>query len=241
MSTATMRRKQVTTELTDLDVERVDGVDKPATGRKFLMIKNEKGGLDVVARPVAKSGAVREFLPTGETEVDSTARAMNRWNGKGTAEIPKPWRPENDFGPVDSWLFGDSSGAASKPESKLPRDGSGYTNEETFSPRPDGLNFRPADAHGMPDNEEYQPSMPGPVKMGDGYVLKSAEFLTRPVRKSADFWKGTVAHRGMTKIEAMHAGAAIERCFAPLRVGEIMKATGDTESDWFTIHGPSRG
>ena len=38
-----------TTELKDLEVERVDGVDKPATGRHFILFKNETGG-DVIKK-----------------------------------------------------------------------------------------------------------------------------------------------------------------------------------------------
>jgi len=36
-------RKGSAQQLKDLDVERVDGVDKPATGRSFLLFKNEDG------------------------------------------------------------------------------------------------------------------------------------------------------------------------------------------------------
>ncbi len=35
--------KKANTELKDLDVDRVDGVDKPATGRSFLLFKGEDG------------------------------------------------------------------------------------------------------------------------------------------------------------------------------------------------------
>lgn len=37
------------TQLLDLDVERVDGVDKPATGRKFLLAKSEAGAAQIPA------------------------------------------------------------------------------------------------------------------------------------------------------------------------------------------------
>lgn len=38
-----MALRRGTQELKDLDVERVDGVDKPATGRSFLLFKDEAG------------------------------------------------------------------------------------------------------------------------------------------------------------------------------------------------------
>ncbi len=35
------RRKKATSELKDLQIDRVDGVDKPATGRTFILMKSE--------------------------------------------------------------------------------------------------------------------------------------------------------------------------------------------------------
>lgn len=46
-------RKGLATELKDLDVERVDGVDRPATGRAFALFKSEKGE-QIMAETISK-------------------------------------------------------------------------------------------------------------------------------------------------------------------------------------------
>jgi hypothetical protein len=43
-----MNTKKATSELKDLEVDRVDGVDKPATGRNFLFMKDEGGASAVL-------------------------------------------------------------------------------------------------------------------------------------------------------------------------------------------------
>jgi hypothetical protein len=42
-----------TIQLKDLSVERVDGVDRPATGRKFLLLKSEDGGSKAIMKGYA--------------------------------------------------------------------------------------------------------------------------------------------------------------------------------------------
>jgi len=42
-------------KLTDLDVDRVDAVDRPATRRKFLILKDETGGTPASEDPIAQA------------------------------------------------------------------------------------------------------------------------------------------------------------------------------------------
>lgn len=68
--------------LTDLDVERVDGVDKPATGRKFLLFKSEDGAVAIMKgyATVATMAAhvLKMISADGQAKVSrSTAIALN--------------------------------------------------------------------------------------------------------------------------------------------------------------------
>ena len=67
-----------TSELKDLDVDRVDGVDKPATGRSFLLFKGEDGdqvmkGYGMVA---TAAGAVLSKMRTDKNAVVSRKSAV---------------------------------------------------------------------------------------------------------------------------------------------------------------------
>jgi hypothetical protein len=77
-------------EIADLAVDRVDGVDKPATGRSFMLFKS-------VGRKVAKQ--VREWLPTGESKPSPVASAMNSWNGATQDGTREP-----QYASSDNWL-----------------------------------------------------------------------------------------------------------------------------------------
>jgi len=88
--------------LQDLDVERIDGVDRPATGRKFLLMKSAdavKSRLKVAASGVRKSvsfasvvfgsqetavtKSVREWVPgEGEQTPTKVASSLNDWAGR---------------------------------------------------------------------------------------------------------------------------------------------------------------
>lgn len=70
--------KKRPTELLDLDVDRVDGVDKPATGRSFILFKSER-------IPVGKSDSLWDRLHSSDLDVaagasfelDKDAKSMN--------------------------------------------------------------------------------------------------------------------------------------------------------------------
>ena len=47
-------RKELATELKDLDVDRVDGVDRPATGKPFLLYKSENDDAAQIAAAIRR-------------------------------------------------------------------------------------------------------------------------------------------------------------------------------------------
>ena len=225
MATMTMRKKVVGTLLKDLDVERVDGVDRPATGKKFILFKSASEvtrALGNAPMPVDSAAA---------DAADRTWAGIEAMSGKGTVEHPVPQHRKHGFpGSRDAWLFGEPDGAASKPMGKPLTP---YENQETFSPRPDGMNFMvDSKNHGLPVPENFNAPSPGTVVAEDGSV-----------RKSADFWKGTVADRPISKAEAMYAVAQVEVCHGrTVETREVVKSHGgNSESDWAELHGPSRG
>lgn len=187
---------------------------------------------------VAKAEMVVKLVKTEPRPVDNAASAeadrvwdgISAMNGKGTVETPQPEHRKSSIpGHTDAWLYGSPTGAASKPVSKPLAP---YAIEETFSPAPTGLNFViDSKNHGLPVPENFDAPTPGTVKMGDGYVLKSA-----------DFWKGTVADRPMSKNETIQAVAKLQNCFGRnADTHEVIKSAGDSESEWAELHGPSRG
>lgn len=66
-----------TTQLKDLDVERIDGVDRPATGRKFLLMKNEGGAQAVLKQAAAASFAASAVLKCMREDAGSTTLAKS--------------------------------------------------------------------------------------------------------------------------------------------------------------------
>jgi hypothetical protein len=98
-------------ELKDLDVERIDGVDRPATGRKFVLFKSASEASRVLGQAVRKSVSfvdvvlgrsavqkgVKEYMPGDKgIKADATSRvgaALGAWSGKTTDATREPRHP----------------------------------------------------------------------------------------------------------------------------------------------------
>src|SRR5712692_6506396 len=63
-------RRKASTQLKDLDVDRIDAVDKPATGRSFLLFKSKE-----VIEGIAGGGILRD---ADENEDDEERQAKAR-------------------------------------------------------------------------------------------------------------------------------------------------------------------
>lgn len=72
-------KKKATQELKDLDVERVDGVDRPATGRSFILFKNEQDAPQGIQR-----GAGTARPATVDEMADAIARTLGRWGAESS-------------------------------------------------------------------------------------------------------------------------------------------------------------
>lgn len=87
------RKGRSTQQLKDLDVERVDGVDKPATGRGFLLFKSEDD-----ARMIQPRMRTSGFAPPEDFGRDSTRPVMGYRFDEPDAD---------ERGPADEGLGGD--------------------------------------------------------------------------------------------------------------------------------------
>jgi len=204
-------KKKNRNELIDLDVDRVDAVDKPAHGRAFLLFKRKDGtfgdveavdrrepirkragyrfGVDMTSaifKQEAPAPASRSFDPDGDSaddraafrdratfatndeavdaEIDRFDSKMISWAGRGSVETPRPvWAK-------DSFLHGDQWDSNELPDPVQPyrfvepdadrRDGPGFRSSDTSA-----ATFKPAD---------FSAPIPRAVRMGTGYVLRSA-------------------------------------------------------------------
>ncbi len=109
-------KKRTAQELKDLDVDRVDGVDKPATGRRFLLFKSEDGAVEVPDHVVGKrEGSMWSDLVFGGRESHSGGRVVKR---KGFENTIRKDAPSGDFygrEEFDITEFGDRQPAAAEP------------------------------------------------------------------------------------------------------------------------------
>src|SRR5437870_5676476 len=64
------KKKNLSTELKDLDVDRVDGVDRPATGRAFVLFKSE-GDFHDNDDAAHIAAVLKKLMPTADDVVKS--------------------------------------------------------------------------------------------------------------------------------------------------------------------------
>lgn len=105
-----MKKAEDATELKDLQVDRVDGVDRPATGRKFILFKSageasrvlgrterKVSFADVLLGPSVVQKGLREYLPgtdgVKQTSTSSVGAALDAWSGRATDATKEPQHP----------------------------------------------------------------------------------------------------------------------------------------------------
>src|SRR2546428_2494935 len=66
------------TELKDLDVDRVDGVDRPATGRAFVVSKRAKGFRLFPTGPVTKAEREAAEFESAQSEFETLLKNVER-------------------------------------------------------------------------------------------------------------------------------------------------------------------
>jgi hypothetical protein len=185
-------KKEQVQELKDLMIDRVDGVDRPATGRNFILAKSEDGGQPVeteerssIWSDVFKIGSTRSFDQAPESGVkvadegsdamgreydDQAYNALGGMNRRPTSMDPIP---DAGAGPT---LETDTRGLANKPTrfptsvgGKLVKPLPPYDNEELGeagdAPVRVGPNFLGSPRNsGIPDAAEFRKPEPKPVE-----------------------------------------------------------------------------
>ena len=75
-------------QLKDLDVERVDGVDKPATGRPFLLFKSEDAPADQIMKGYAMTATAADaFLKAIRTDKNAVMSVKSAIAVNGLAQV----------------------------------------------------------------------------------------------------------------------------------------------------------
>jgi len=82
-----MNTQKATSELKDLDVDRVDGVDKPATGRNFLFMKDEGGASAVLKGYGMLATVASEVLTKMRTDKNATVSRKSAIALNGLAQV----------------------------------------------------------------------------------------------------------------------------------------------------------
>jgi hypothetical protein len=149
------RKKQQAKELKGLDVDRVDGVDRPATGRNFLLFKRE----DLVRefpleQPPTRTGpraADQGSDELGRGYEDEAFDALAEWNGGDSAEpgLPAGAPPR----------FAEDQGG------RLPSPPQAYTTAGPVK-LPGGMRLLSPGNSGLRDAEDFR--APAPVAKGAG-------------------------------------------------------------------------
>ncbi len=82
-----MALRKGTQELKDLDVERVDGVDRPATGRSFMLFKSEDGADQIVKSYAMLATAADAVLKALRTDGDAAMSLKSAIVMNGLAQV----------------------------------------------------------------------------------------------------------------------------------------------------------
>jgi hypothetical protein len=179
------KKKTEGTELRELDVDRVDGVDRPATGRKFIITK---AVLDEAAQALRKSqppaDSVREYdiealnMPKlvedssqANAENARVAQRLESMSGQVQNATRRPAYARDAFlDPTGEW-------------GQRPLKPYEVVEDEGIAPK--NMNFAPpiVDGHGLVQPENFTRPRPKPIRAGNGYILKG--------ERPAGFWSGT--------------------------------------------------
>jgi hypothetical protein len=157
------------TELTDLKVERVDGVDRPATGRKFVLFKSA-GQLSELAKSQIREwngdlteaqidAIARRLMSMTADPTDATARPAYARDSFLHGEMGESVRPLQDYKRGDPWL---SAGA----------------DEPGFS--------RARESSGLPGASSFVAPVPGAVRLGDGYQFSISKSELQNIAAETD-------------------------------------------------------
>jgi hypothetical protein len=71
-------KSTLATELKDLDVDRVDGVDRPATGRAFALFKSETGDMDMATLTEVQYAEIMKNYASVATAADMLLKALRK-------------------------------------------------------------------------------------------------------------------------------------------------------------------
>jgi hypothetical protein len=263
----TATKKVTATPLVDLDVERVDGVDRPATGKRFALFKAKMytpdTDVEVIEKREVPSGrrttaGLFDALVFGEVSkslppTDDTLIAEELFERKEPVQVDSDAMDQEDrrmAGVLQSWS---GQGSIHQVRPQWARDSfldpSGEWSQRPMKPYEiieDPFIGAPKDPGftrgGLGETvvatpAEFSAPKPAAVRSGDGYVLRSVNGKDM-VTKASGFWAGSAAFVPMSPSEIEHA--AIQAGDAEV-IAAISKAKQDQKVEVRPLSRARRG